>query len=34
MYASFILPKSTDEGEPELFLMLEVIDEILTKVYG
>ena len=34
MHASFALPKSADEGEPELFLMLEVMDEILAEAHG
>jgi hypothetical protein len=33
MYASFAVPK-TAESEPKLFLMLKVIDKILTKVYS
>ena len=34
MHASYALPKSADEGEPELFLMLEVMDEILAEAHG
>ncbi len=33
IHASFAMPKTT-ESEPELFLMLEVIDEIFIEAYS
>jgi hypothetical protein len=33
MHASFAIPKTT-ESEPELFLMLEVMDEIFIKAHS
>jgi hypothetical protein len=33
IYTSFAIPKDT-ESEPELFLILEVMDEIFIEVYS
>ena len=33
MHASFIVPKNADD-EPELFLILEVMDKIFTEVHS
>ncbi len=34
MHASFIVPKKAAESEPELVLMLEVIDEIFIEAHS
>jgi hypothetical protein len=33
IYSSFIVPKTTN-NEPELFLILKVIDEIFIKIHN